>query len=115
MHQNCFGKVARRALIFSDTMCEMIPSGFAAKLNSDRRMRENEVGVNITMLEGSDGVDNFYASKLIPQHGSMPGGTEGSIRATASSQLGIKPGGVIRDPSDTHDPFLGVSNRHEVH
>ena len=44
-------------------MCEMILSGFAAQLKADRRMRENEVGVNIAMLEGSDEVDDFYASK----------------------------------------------------
>jgi hypothetical protein len=113
VHQNCLGKVARRAAIFSDMMCEMILSGFAAQLKADRRMHENEIGVNIVMHEGSDEVDQLYASKAIPQRSSMPGGTEGSIRATASPQRGTMPGGVIGDPSDTHDPFLGLVNRHE--
>ncbi len=115
MHQNCLGKVARRAAIFSDMMCEMILSGSAAQLKADRRMHENEIGVNIVMHEGSDEVDDFFASKTLPQRGTMPGGTEGSIRATASPQRGTKPGGGIGDPSDTHDPFLGLVTRPDSH
>ena len=38
MHKNCLGKVARRAAIFSDTMFEMILSGFSAQKKADRRM-----------------------------------------------------------------------------
>jgi hypothetical protein len=113
IHQNCLGKVARRAAIFSDVTCEMILSGFAAQLKADRRMHENEIGVNIMMHEGSDEVDDFYASKFTLQRGSVPGSAEGSIRATASPQRGTMPGGVTGDPRDTHDPFLGVDNRHE--
>ena len=83
MHQNCLGKVARRAAIFSDMMCEMIRSGFSAQSKADRRMRGNEVGINHVMLEGSDEIDNVYASKSIPRHGTMPGGAEGPIRVIA--------------------------------
>ena len=35
MHQNCLGKAAWRAAIFSDTMCEMILSGFSAQMKAD--------------------------------------------------------------------------------
>ena len=72
-------------------MREMILSGFAAQLKADWRMRENEVGVNIVMLEGSDEVDDFYASKSTLQRGSMPGSAKGPIRATASPQRGTLP------------------------
>ena len=65
------------------------------------------------MFEGSDEVDDFYASRSTLQRGSMPGSAEESVRATASPQRGIMPGGIVGDPSDTHDPFLGVVNRHE--
>ena len=46
-------------------------------------MRGTEVGINHVMLEGSDEIDNVYASKSIPQRNTMPGGTEGPIRAIA--------------------------------
>ena len=58
-HQDCLGKVARRAAIFSDLMCEIILSGFSAQLRADKRMRENEVGINHVMLEGSDEIELF--------------------------------------------------------
>ena len=90
-------------------MCEMILSGSAAQLKADRRMHENEVGVNIAMFEGSDEVDDFYTSKSTLQRGSMPGSAEGPkstlqrssmpgsaeepVRATASPQRGTMPGG----------------------
>ena len=80
MHQNCLGEVARRAAIFSDTMCEMILSRLSAQMKADRRMRGNEVGVNHVMLDGSDEVDYFYASKSIPQCGTMPGGADEWVR-----------------------------------
>ena len=113
MHQNCLGKVARRAAIFIDTMCEMILSGFSAQMKADRRMRGNEVGVNHVMLDGSDDLDDFYASKSIPQGGTMPGGAGDSVRVIASPRCGIKPGGVIGGPNDIHNLFLGMVNRHE--
>ena len=83
MHQNCLGKVARRAAIFSDMMCEMILSGFSAQLMADRRMRGNEVDIKHVRLEGSDEIDIFYDSKSIPQRGPMPGGAEGPVRVVA--------------------------------
>ena len=55
MHQNCLGTIARRAAIISDTMCEMILSGFSVQMKADRRMRGNKVGVNHVMLDGSEG------------------------------------------------------------
>ena len=40
-------------------MCEIILSGFSAQLRADKRMRENEVGINHVMLEGSDEIELF--------------------------------------------------------
>ena len=40
-HELCLSKVARRAAIFSDAMCEIILSGFSTQMKADRRMREN--------------------------------------------------------------------------
>ena len=65
-------------------MCEIILSGFSAQMNADRRMRDKEVGVNHVMLDGSDGVDDFYASTSVPQRGTMPGGAEESVRVIAA-------------------------------
>ena len=53
VHQLCLGKVARRAAISSDAMCEIILSGFSAQMKADRRMQENKHGVNHILLEGS--------------------------------------------------------------
>ena len=36
--QPYLGKVARRAAIFSDAMCEIILSGFSAQMKADQRM-----------------------------------------------------------------------------
>ena len=76
-------------------------------------MRGYEVGINHVVLEGSDEIDNFYASKSIPQRGTMPGGVKGPIRMIDPPQRGIKPGGVIGGPNDIHDPFFGTVVRHE--
>ena len=56
-HQNCLGKVARRAAIFSDQMCETILRGISLQLKSDRRLRSLEHGichVDATVLDGDD-------------------------------------------------------------
>ena len=58
VHQPCLGKVARRAAIFSDAMCEIILCGFSAQMKADRHMREHEHGVNHVMLDGSDEVND---------------------------------------------------------
>ena len=50
----CLGKVARRAAIFSDQMCETILSGFRQQLVHDRKMRPNEFGLNILEAEMVD-------------------------------------------------------------
>ena len=69
-------------------------------------MHENEIGVNIVMHEGSDEVDDFYASKALLQRGTMLGGTKGSVRVR-------HPRVATQTSSDPHDPFLGLVNRHE--
>ena len=42
-HQDCIGKTARPAAIYSDEMCEAILAGMKAQLKADRRMRDGEV------------------------------------------------------------------------
>ena len=69
-------------------MCEIILAGYCAQMKADRRMRENEHGIHMRMMEGSDEVDEFYRSKAsaapdaksddpvrapLPQRGTMPG------------------------------------------
>ena len=103
----------------------MILSGFAAQLKSDRRMRENEVGINIVMHEGSDEVEDFYTSKTLLQRdstlhprgatgsasGACSSGTEGTAphprSAPASAPAGLPSG------TQWNDPFLGFVNRHQ--
>ena len=46
-HQVCLGKVARRAAIFSEQMCETVLSGFRQQLIHDKKMRPNEHGVHL--------------------------------------------------------------------
>ena len=48
---------------------------------ADRRLRDNETGINRVMLDGSEEVDDFRRIQIsdvksIPQRGTMPGGTE---------------------------------------
>ena len=75
VHQPCLGKVARRAAIFSDAMCEIILSGFSAQMKADRRMRDNENGVHIVMHDGNDEVNDYLKSRSLTsatsQRGSM--------------------------------------------
>ena len=44
-HKECLGKVARRAAIFSDQMCETILNGFSRQLKQDGTLRNNEDGI----------------------------------------------------------------------
>ena len=130
VHQPCLGKVARRAAIFSDVMCEIIFSGFSAQMKADRRMRENEHGLNHVMLEGSDGVNDYFTSvagepadlKSRPlefaasQRGTMPGEVIGGQEASeviSALQRGTMPGRIIGEPLEARDPFVDVVNRHE--
>ena len=53
-HQDCIGKTARRAAIYSDEKCEAILAGMNAQLKADRRMREGEVGFHCAMNDGDD-------------------------------------------------------------
>ena len=55
-HQDCIGKVARRAAIYSDRMCEAILAGAREQLKADKRMREGEVGIHCAMDDGDDEV-----------------------------------------------------------
>ena len=48
---NCLGKVARRAAIFSDEMCEIILAGFSAQMKADGCMRDNEHGVMTAVVK----------------------------------------------------------------
>ena len=60
VHVACLGKIARRAAIFSDTMCEIILSGFTRQLRIDRNLRVNEHGIQlceVVMLDGNDEVE----------------------------------------------------------
>ena len=90
VHQPCLGKVARRAAIFSDAMCDIILSGFSAQMKADRRMRENKRGVNHVMLEGSDGVNNYLKSVA-----SEPADMKSRSLVFAASQRGTMSGGVL--------------------
>ena len=99
-------------------MCEMILSGFTAQMRADRRIRDDETGINHVMLDGSDEVEDCRRSQIsdvksIPQPGTMPGGAEEAIRVITFPQRGIKPGGAMCGPNDIDDPFLGVADRHE--
>ena len=100
-HQDCLGNVARRAAIFSDDMCEVILSGFSAQLKADRRMRENEHGVNHIMLEGSDEINLWTDTLKCAQEGLQRGTRPGKQRnpdlisdalADTPSQRGTRPG-----------------------
>ena len=55
-HQDCIGKTARRAAIYSDQMCETILAGMRAQLKADGRARDGEVGVHCVMDDGDDEV-----------------------------------------------------------
>ena len=78
-HQDCLGKVARRAAIYSDEMCEAILSGMKAQLVSDRRARDGEIGVHCVMDDGDDEV-----AKVMNYAG-------GARRGPVSDLLHIKP------------------------
>ena len=60
VHVACLGKIAHRAAICSDTMCEIILSGFSRQLRIDRNLRVNEHRIQLCesfMLDGNDEVE----------------------------------------------------------
>ena len=71
-HENCLGKVARRAAIFSDQMCETILIGFSAQMKADRRLRENEFGVQVVELDGQEEIDMFKRGHIVSELVSPP-------------------------------------------
>ena len=65
----CLGKIARRAAIYHDIICEAILKGLQKQLQRDRRARVGETGTNIVMTEANDYV-NDAAPHLIGYCGS---------------------------------------------
>ena len=66
-HEPCLGKVAGRAAIFSDAMCEIILFGSSAQMEADRSMHENKCGINHVMLEGSDDINACFQNLSVAQ------------------------------------------------
>ena len=94
------GKVARRAAMFSDAICEIILSGFSAQMKVDRRMRDNEHGAHLVMHDGNDEVNDYLKSRSLTsatsQRGSMPGeeiGCQEASAVTSTPQRGTRLGG----------------------
>ena len=71
-------------------MCEIILSGLSSQMKADRRMRENEHGVNHVMLEGSDEVSDYLKSIA-----GDPVDLTSKPLEFAASQRGTMPGEVI--------------------
>ena len=53
----CLGRTARRAAVFQEELCLTILRGFRAQLLADRRTRQGEHAVYISMMDGQDEVD----------------------------------------------------------
>ena len=67
-HEECKGKVARRAAIYSTQMCEAILLGFKKQLLADKRMRPGKVGTLAVEHEAQD-----YVNMCQAQNGSESG------------------------------------------
>ena len=131
-HDDCLGKVAYEAAIFSNTLCQIMLSGFSAQLRADKRMRENEVGVNHVTLDGSDELDVFAQGPKLkslkevhaaPEDGAfllrVIGGL-GVIAAVGTSLAGENASRAISSPvfcvllaGENDADLLAVGDRHE--
>ena len=120
-HQVFLGKVARQVAIFSDAMCEIIPSGLSAQMKADRCMRDNERGVNHVMLEGSVEVNDYFMSVA-----GEPADMKSRPLVFAASQRGTMPGEVVggQEASAVISPRSAIlcsagsweaHSRHEIH
>ena len=88
-HKQCRGKIARRAAIYSDEMCEAVLIGMRRQMRVDGYSKSDEVGANIVMLSGDDEVNAF----LTDQQGSTE---ELPPRAEDDPQPGVL------SPDDAH-------------
>ena len=107
-HQNCLGKVARRAVIFSDQMCETILRGISLQLKSDRRLRSLEHGichVDATVLDGDDYVAMSSLRSKPLKSGSRP------LKADETTSYNKPEVNVNIHSSSAHCGLFPVGNR----
>ena len=69
-HQPCLGKVALRAAIYHNKLCEAVLRGLAQQLALDRRIRPGESVVNVAMHEGGDYVKDAHTAEAMGEKSS---------------------------------------------
>ena len=91
VHTPCLGKVARRAAIYHDDLCDAILKGFSKQMRFDRRMRDGEIGLNIAMYEGDDYVRENDRSKSEPRFDPRCGSDGSGVNSLSATD---EPGGA---------------------
>ena len=97
-HQDCIGKTARRAAIYSDQMCETILAGARGQFKADRRVHNGEVGIHCAIYDGDDEV-----SKVMMVAGGARRGLVSSVlnvdNAPCRDNCCVKPDGRVITPT----------------
>ena len=100
-HQPCLGKIAQRAAIYHDKLCETVLRGLAQQLAQDRRIRPGEHGINIAMHEGNDYVEQAHTAEAMGETSGNEDGAlddrsvSGEVAPTADEPVSAKHGSTI--------------------
>ena len=100
-HQPCLGKIAQRAAIYHDKLCETVLRGLAQQLAQDRRIRPGEHGINIAMQEGNDYVEQAHTAEAMGETSRNEDGASddrsvpGEVAPSADDPASAKHGSTI--------------------